>query len=119
MPTVLTVTGVATLVSPSSKGGGHSHASWVETDSERQYLLQFWPEEVISAQQAGGIRLVGNAPDSVKAIMHQGASNMPAGPQGPPGPQGPQGPVGPPGVQGPKGDPGQTPHGTFPLSVTF
>lgn len=79
VPTILIIPNVAIMLSPSSTGKGHSHASWIEEESEVNYLAQFWPEETISVAQLGGIRLIGNAPDSLKALMHQGYSNLPPG----------------------------------------
>lgn len=118
MPTILIVPGVATMLSPSATGGGHSHASWIEAQAEVDYLRQFWPVENLTVQQFSGVRLLGDAPPNIKAAMHQGAGNLTVtkgdpGPQGAPGPAGPQGargatgglgPTGPPGPPGPPGD---------------
>jgi hypothetical protein len=91
MPTVIDVPNVASFVSPSLAtalgGKGHSHVSWIESSDERANLLKFWPLETITKEQLAGIRLIGDAPASLKALMHQGQGNLVIPPPipGPPG----------------------------------
>lgn len=69
VPTLITVQGVMTLVSPSS-GPTHTHVSWVRTQAEVDSLAKILPGQTISVEQCKGIRMVGPCRDDLKGFFH-------------------------------------------------
>lgn len=113
VPTLITVTGVCTLVSPSSPDV-HVLAVWVDSQAEVDELATLVQQgkmqiQTITPQQCHGIHLLAKPhfPTSLDSLF-RGVYRSGPGPQGPAGAQGAQGAQGPQGLQGVPGPAGPT-----------
>lgn len=100
LPTIITVTGVMELISPTPPPT-HVSAFWVRTEAETNAWIRGdngpVSQQTISPEQCKGIRLSGPCPDNLKPLFHEDSPF--AGTQG---------------IKGDKGDPGPSPK-----SATF